>query len=421
MIYKTIILIFIQAFIFTTLDAQLYIQHRYKPDELVRKKLVKANSGVKIEKVSYYGSGQSIAYFHNNVPGFEVRRGILLTTGYARDVSTPNRSSGTGVPTGYPGDRDLSRLVNNRTNDAAVLRIEFTPYTDSVQFRYFFASEEYPEYVDKGVNDVFAFFIRQTHEKNYRNLAHLPDGTPVTVDNINRHKNKEYYIPNKPFYGYSPDNYKEDREAAFRSQEFTFDGFTKELIAATRVEPYKHYELKIVIADVGDDIYDSGVFLEQGSFEAPNFKKMAIHQLESSLSEIKKQYGDELKVQFHHDTLVVTSHIAFEFDTYKINKKYNTFLTNLANMIRENENLILNINGHTDSVGDATYNMNLSQKRALSIANFLVTQGVERNRMKCFGYGSKFPVATDSTAAGREQNRRVEFQISEKQAGTNEK
>jgi len=71
----------------------------------------------------------------------------------------------------------------------------------------------------------------------------------------------------------------------------------------------------------------------------------------------------------------------------------------------------LNINGHTDSVGTNTYNFNLSRKRALSIANFLVNQGVARSRMQTYGFGSTKPIAPDSTETGRAKNRRVEFHI----------
>jgi outer membrane protein OmpA-like peptidoglycan-associated protein len=393
--------------------SQLWIRFKYTPEQLVKEKLVKPQSGIRVTDVSYRGSRHSIAYFVNNTTGFAIKRGLLLTTGYANSVSSPNRRGNSGVPLGYPGDRDLSRLVRNRTNDAAVLQIEFIPYTDTIQFRYFFGSEEYPEYVNKGVNDVFAFFIRKADEMEYDNLAHLPDGTPVTVDNINSRKNKQYYIPNKTFFGYDYDAMQENPEATIRSQEFSYDGFTTELIAATRVEPYETYELKIVIADVGDDLYDSGVFLEQGSFSAPNFKKLAIHDVEFKMEKILHDFDQQVDVKYQKDTLVLTSHIAFEFNKHEINDQYNQFLSGLAKVLEETPDVILNINGHTDSVGADSYNMSLSQKRALSIANFLVNKGVRRNRMKCNGFGSSRPIANDSTESGRALNRRVEFHFNQ--------
>lgn len=407
------IIIFLILLIPNNLFSQLWVRYRYTPKQLVREKLVKPNSGIRITDVSYWGSRNAIAYFVNNTKSFAIKRGILLTTGYANAVSSPNRRGNSGLPLGYPGDRDLSRLVQNRTNDAAVLRIEFVPYTDSIQFRYFFGSEEYPEYVNKGVNDVFAFFIRKANEMEYDNLAHLPDGTPVTVDNINARKNKQYYIPNRTFNGYDYDAMQENPLETIRSQEFTYDGFTTELIAATRVEPYTTYELKIVIADVGDDLYDSGVFLEQGSFAAPNFKKMPIHDVEFKMEKILHDFDKHVDIKYQKDTLIVTSHIAFEFNKHEINEQYNQFLTGLAKVLEETPNVILSINGYTDATGSDSYNINLSQKRALSIANFLVNKGVRRNRMKCNGYGSSKPIAPDSTEQGRALNRRVEFHFNQ--------
>jgi outer membrane protein OmpA-like peptidoglycan-associated protein len=393
--------------------SQLWVRYRYTPEQLVKEKLVKPNSGIKVTDVSYWGSRHAIAYFVNNTPGFAIKKGLLLTTGYANSVSSPNRRGNSGLPLGYPGDRDLSRLVQNRTNDAAVLRIEFIPYTDTIQFRYFFGSEEYPEYVDKGVNDVFAFFIRKADEMKYDNLAHLPDGTPVTVDNINAKRNKQYYIPNKTYTGYDYEAMEKNPEEAHRSLEFTYDGFTTELIAAAKVEPFVTYELKIVIADVGDDLYDSGVFLEQGSFAAPNFKKLAIHDVEFKMEEIINEFGEEIDFKYVKDTLIVTSHIAFEFNKHEISDEYTQFLTGLAKILQETKDIILNINGHTDAVGSDEYNNSLSLKRSLSIANFLVNKGIARSRMKCVGFGSSEPIASDSTKEGRAKNRRVEFHFSE--------
>lgn len=410
------IVVVILFFLFSipiTSYSQLWVRYRYTPEQLVKEKLVKPNSGIKVTDVSYWGSRHAIAYFVNNTPGFAIKKGLLLTTGYANSVSSPNRRGNSGLPLGYPGDRDLSRLVQNRTNDAAVLRIEFIPYTDTIQFRYFFGSEEYPEYVDKGVNDVFAFFISKADEMEYVNLAQLPDGTPVTVDNINARRNKQYYIPNKTYTGYDYDAMQENPVEATRSLEFSYDGFTTELIAATKVEPYETYELKIVIADVGDDLYDSGVFLEQGSFAAPNFKKMPIHDVEFKMEKILSDFGGHIDLQYEKDTLIVTSHIAFEFNKHEINDQYNQFLTGLAKVLTETPNVTLNINGHTDSVGADSYNNSLSLKRSLSIANFLVNKGVERSRMKCYGFGSSRPIAPDSTDNGRALNRRVEFHFSD--------
>lgn len=393
-------------------QAQFWVRQRFEPPELVDQYFVKEKSGIRVLNVKYMGSLNSIAYFLNKTPAFEIKSGLLLTTGFAQSASGRNLNGNSGAPMGYAGDRDLSRLVNARTNDAAVLLIEFESYTDSIEFKYFFGSEEYPEYVNKGVNDVFAFFIRKVGDDTYANIAHLPDGTPVTVDNINKQKNKQFYIENGYFYGFDPDDVEADPASAYRRLEFTYDGFTTLLTATATVEPFVPYELKIAIADVGDDLYDSGVFLQQGSFQAPKFKKMAIHDIEYRMRKMNIPDG-AVQTKVDNDTLKIVSRIEFDFNQHAVSQGYHSFLDSIAAMINDFDQLLLRIDGHTDAVGADRYNEELSYKRALSIADYLVGKGVARSRMVCYGFGSSQPVSTDDTDEARAKNRRVEFKISQ--------
>jgi len=67
------------------------------------------------------------------------------------------------------------------------------------------------------------------------------------------------------------------------------------------------------------------------------------------------------------------------------------------------------IEGHTDSTGDESYNLELSKKRAESVGQYLIKQGISAQRLSYEGYGSKYPVDTNETKEGRRRNRRVEF------------
>jgi outer membrane protein OmpA-like peptidoglycan-associated protein len=69
------------------------------------------------------------------------------------------------------------------------------------------------------------------------------------------------------------------------------------------------------------------------------------------------------------------------------------------------------VKGHTDSQGDDRYNQKLSEERADTVRNYLVSEGLSSTRISAIGFGSKMPVATNSTAEGRQQNRRVEIEI----------
>ena len=71
----------------------------------------------------------------------------------------------------------------------------------------------------------------------------------------------------------------------------------------------------------------------------------------------------------------------------------------------------LEIAGHTDSVGDATVNMKLSQRRADAVRKYLVRSGVPAERVEAHGYGETQPIADSSTDDGRQTNRRIEFRV----------
>jgi outer membrane protein OmpA-like peptidoglycan-associated protein len=103
-----------------------------------------------------------------------------------------------------------------------------------------------------------------------------------------------------------------------------------------------------------------------------------------------------------------------EFETGKstIKKKSFPLLDQIAATFIENSNYIIEVQGHTDNVGNADYNMKLSDDRANSVMNYLVAHGVSSTRMTARGYGLTMPIADNKTKAGRQKNRRVEFKIS---------
>ncbi len=84
-------------------------------------------------------------------------------------------------------------------------------------------------------------------------------------------------------------------------------------------------------------------------------------------------------------------------------------LNNVVDIMKENKEYNLIINGHTDNVGTDEYNKDLSNRRAASVRKYLIDHGVEANRLKSFGWGEEKPAADNNTEAGRTINRRVEF------------
>lgn len=84
-------------------------------------------------------------------------------------------------------------------------------------------------------------------------------------------------------------------------------------------------------------------------------------------------------------------------------------LDKLVDYLKKNELLQLRLEGHTDSQGDDDYNQQLSEKRALAVENYIVSKGIDKNRVSSKGFGETKPIATNTTSQGREKNRRVEF------------
>lgn len=85
----------------------------------------------------------------------------------------------------------------------------------------------------------------------------------------------------------------------------------------------------------------------------------------------------------------------------------------LAEFLQKHAERNVLIEGHTDSVGGDTYNLGLSQRRADAVMTVLIAKGITPNRIMTKGYGKKYPVASNATSAGRQQNRRVEIIILE--------
>lgn len=109
--------------------------------------------------------------------------------------------------------------------------------------------------------------------------------------------------------------------------------------------------------------------------------------------------------------LVMPGNITFAFDSASLNPSFRPTLDKLAATMNEYNQNTITIAGHTDSVGNPSYNMNLSRDRANAVRNYLVSRGVASNRINVVAYGQTRPIADNSTDFGRQQNRRVELTV----------
>lgn len=103
--------------------------------------------------------------------------------------------------------------------------------------------------------------------------------------------------------------------------------------------------------------------------------------------------------------------VTFPVDSTSISPSFQATLDKIAASLLEYPNSLIDVYGHTDSTGSDQYNLDLSQRRADAVANYLVMRGVSRARIRTAGYGERYPVADNTTEAGRAANRRVEIRI----------
>ncbi|MES1930793.1 OmpA/MotB protein [Salinisphaera dokdonensis CL-ES53] len=108
---------------------------------------------------------------------------------------------------------------------------------------------------------------------------------------------------------------------------------------------------------------------------------------------------------------IVLKGVTFEFDSARLTAQAESRLDNVAEALQSSESMQVRVSGHTDSTGSDAYNETLSQNRADSVKRYLVNEGIDGSRMTTRGYGESRPVATNETAAGRAQNRRVELDV----------
>ncbi len=122
--------------------------------------------------------------------------------------------------------------------------------------------------------------------------------------------------------------------------------------------------------------------------------------------------GVEVTRQGENVILNMPGHVTFATDSAQITPAFQGTLDQVATTITEYRDTRVEVAGHTDNAGSESYNQQLSQRRAQAVANYLASRGVATARITTIGYGETRPVASNETADGRQQNRRVEIILS---------
>ncbi|MBK7407847.1 MAG: choice-of-anchor L domain-containing protein [Saprospirales bacterium] len=238
----------------------------YTPENLISN--VFLGEGVEVIDVQFFGVNTAVGYFKNGLDEIGIDRGIVMSSGRVTNSGTtlgivnPGSSFASSNNGSTVTDPDLAAIGTGSINNGCKYLITFIPTSDTLRFKFVFGSEEYPEYACTSFNDVFGFFItgpgiNGPFQNNGENIALIP-GTSQNVSINNLHPQNGGNCPPVNAQYYNNNN--------GMSTLPVYDGFTDVFTAEAVVIPCQEYTIKLVLADVGDAIFDTGVFLEAKSF-----------------------------------------------------------------------------------------------------------------------------------------------------------
>ena len=216
-----------------------------------------AGSGVTITNASLSCGSNASGTFTYTGTHLNLSNGVLLTTGNATAAALPEGThSGANVGNNV-SDPDLTSIQSDADNNLCRLEFDFVPICPQVSFQYVFASEEYPDFVGS-INDAFGVFLSGPNpgggSYTSQNIALLPNGQPVSINNVNSSANDPSFVANYDL------NY----------SDIVYGGFTVPITSTAAVTPCQTYHIKFAIADASDTDYDSAVFLQADGLSCTN-------------------------------------------------------------------------------------------------------------------------------------------------------
>lgn len=263
----------------TSLNAQVDVDMTMTVEELVQNVLL--GNGVSVSNITFNGApadqvNVQIGRFHGTSQVVEFPEGLVLGTHNVRDLVLAE-FGGDPMTNPVDDDPDLAILAAEpNMNDGAILEFDFIPNGDSLEFRYVFASEEYPLYTCSQYNDAFGFFIsgpgfNGPFSNNAENIALIPgSNTPVAINTVNSGTPSGFNDPDacqNANPNWQQDTiYFVDNDPPASDEDVQIAGMTTTLTAYANVICGETYHIKIGIADAVDGALNSAVFLESESF-----------------------------------------------------------------------------------------------------------------------------------------------------------
>ena len=155
----------------------------------------------------------------------------------------------------------------------------------------------------------------------------------------------------------------------------------------------------------------------QAAEQAAQASQSEALQARAELESLQQQYAALAAKKTERGMVMTLGDVLFDTDEATLKPGAAEIIDRLADFLARNETTRIRIEGHTDSTGDDAYNTELSRRRAQAVADALLTHSIPATRVEVIGRGEGFPVATNDTSAGRQQNRRVEIVFSDPEGG----
>ncbi|OYW20422.1 MAG: hypothetical protein B7Z54_01185 [Sphingobacteriales bacterium 12-47-4] len=179
-----------------------------------------------------------------------------------------------------------------------------------------------------------------------------------------------------------------------------FDLSTKQMVSRIQTNEKGNY---LITLPVGKD-YAFNVNRKGYLFYSDNF----------FLKENERDTAYEKNIQLRpieKDAVLVLRNVFFDVNKFDLRTESQSELDKLASLLKDNPGLTIQINGHTDAVGNAAANQKLSENRAAAVVRYLVEQGIAATRLSYKGFGATQPLASNDTEEGRALNRRTEMKV----------
>ncbi len=180
-----------------------------------------------------------------------------------------------------------------------------------------------------------------------------------------------------------------------------------------------HFSMRRQVEIVSEEEYEQWLAQQssyymtsiRGTDSDPNADMLFDAEIETRKQEFNEKLEAALTAESVEEKVLTFDYVSFETGSANLTSLSRYELDNLAEALKGNPNMTIEIAGHTDNTGDAESNQQLSEERARTVYNYLISKDIDANRLAAAGYGQNRPVDTNDTEEGRAKNRRTAFRI----------